>query len=85
MPKITAKFLFALASSPKVNKPIENLRESPMFVLSLRSSSKKDEEIPVTTTKEIQHLFYHKSPANKTIYKIHAKNPVTHKTHLKPG
>ena len=44
-----------------------------------------DEEIPVTTTKEIQHLFYHKSPANKTIYKIHARNPVTDKTHLKPG
>lgn len=43
-----------------------------------------DEEIPVTTTKESQHLFYHKSPANKTIYKIHARNPVTHKTHLKP-
>lgn len=43
-----------------------------------------DEEIPVTTTKEIQHLFYHKSPANKTIYKIHARNPVTHKTRLKP-
>lgn len=43
-----------------------------------------DEEISVTTTKESQHLFYHKSPANKTMYKIHAKNTITHKTHLKP-
>lgn len=41
-----------------------------------------DKEISVTTTKESQHLFYHKSPANKTMYKIHAKNTITHKTHL---
>lgn len=71
-----------------MNKPIENRRESTMFKCLATCSEIKlkevDEEIPVTTTKEIQHLFYHKSPANKTIYKIHARNPVTHKTRLKP-
>lgn len=55
-----------------------------MFIYSEIKLKELDEEIPVTTTKESQHLFYHKSPANKTIYKIHARNPVTHKTHLKP-
>lgn len=71
-----------------MNKPIENHREGTIFCFAICSAIKfkeMDEEIPVTTTKEIQHLFYHKSPANKTIYKIHARNPVTHKTHLKPG
>jgi hypothetical protein len=54
-----------------------------MFVTCFEIKLKEmDEEIPVTTTKEIQCLFYHKSPANKTMYKIHA---ITHKTHLKPG
>lgn len=67
-----------------MNKPVENGREGTMFIYSEIKLKELDEEIPVTTTKESQHLFYHKSPANKTIYKIHARNPVTHKTHLKP-
>lgn len=65
-----------------MNKPIENHREGTVCLTAASEIKLKevDEEIPVTTTKEIQHLFYHKSPANKTIYKIHAESNYTQDT-----
>ena len=52
-------------------KTAEKLSVCLVFVLQLSS---KNEEIPGTTTEGIQHLLYRESPANKTTYKIHARN-----------